>query len=125
MAMNEDNFDVITEKDKSTLLYGACVLGWTATGAAVLRSTGVVGLLLGGVGGAAWGLLTCKYIEKGLKQKISSPTAMLSDDELLSALQAMHTMQPLITKNEAMELFAQVRNEVTCNPQAYQAAMND
>lgn len=104
-----DDFNIITDEDKTDLSYGACVLGTTLTGLAVGRFAGVQGLLAGGGVGLAIGLLTCKTLSGPIKKKLFSQTGRLSDHELAQALQAVRQQTSVTRKSDAMLLLSLAR----------------
>lgn len=116
------DFHILTEEDKTRISYGACVGTTTLTGMAVGRLLGLQGLIGGGVAGLAWGLLLCPLLQEPIKDKLFSPNTRLSDQEITSALRAVRHQRPLIAKQDAMTLLAQVRLEVSRHPQKYKRA---
>lgn len=119
-----DNFEFLTEEDKNSLAYNACIGGTTLTGLALGRFAGLQGIIIGGVAGLAWGLLTCKYVKEPIKHKLFSTNAILQDQELGNLLNIIRSKHPSITKKDALELLAQVRNEVSKNSSNYKAAIS-
>ena len=118
-----DDFTLITEADKDTLSYGACVGGMAVTGAVVGRWIGLQGLLVGGIAGTAYGLMSCKVLQEPIKQKLFSQTSRLTDHEIVSAIRALRFNAPPLKKNQAMEALAAVRQEVARNPAKYSSCV--
>jgi len=69
-----DDFNIITEEDKSHLSYGLCVLGQMAAGA-TLGSIAGGQTLAGAAAGTVWGLFTCRYLAEPIKRKLSARTS--------------------------------------------------
>lgn len=118
-----DDFNILTEEDKTRVSYGVCVAGSTIVGIGVGRFLGLQGVLAGAAAGAAWGLLTCKHLQAPIKQKLFSPLAKLSDHELTSALRAIRSQHPRLSKAKAMDMLAQARFEISRNPRQYRSAL--
>lgn len=114
-----DDYMAITEADKEKLSYAACVGGMALTGAAVGRFLGLQGLFVGGVTGAAYGLISCKTLQEPIKKKLFSQTSRLTDYEIVSALRALRFRSPLLKKDEALELLAAARQEIAKHPEKY------
>ena len=114
-----DNFNIITEEDKLNMSYGACVGGHALIGMAVGRFVGIEGLLAGGIVGTAVGLLTCKRLQEPIKKKLFSSHAHLRDREIAAALQEIHQQRPELSKQDAIDLLASVRREISLNPKKY------
>lgn len=114
-----DEFSFITESDKDKVSYGACVGGMALGGMAVGRWVGLQGLLVGGIAGAAYGLMSCKTLQEPIKQKLFSKTSRLTDHEIVAALRALRFQSPLMKKDQALEVLAAIRQEVAANPGKY------
>jgi hypothetical protein len=114
-----ENFMFITEQDKSDAAYAACVGGMALSGAAFGRLVGLKGLVVGGVGGAVYGLLSCRTLAEPIKAKLFSSTAKLTDGEIAAALRAIRLQHPSVSKSDALRQLAAIRSEVARNPMKY------
>lgn len=114
-----DDFDVITEQDKSHMAYGLCVLGHMAVGATMGSIAGGQ-TLLGAAGGTAWGLFNCRYLAEPLKSKLFTQRGRMSESEFKQVLSAAKRQYPQATKTELMGLIVQARNDLARSPGKYQ-----
>jgi hypothetical protein len=114
-----DDFSILTEADKDTLSYGACVGGMTLGGMAVGRWVSLQGFLVGGIADAAYGLMSCKTLQEPIKQKLFSKTSRLTDYEIVARLRALRFQSPSLKKDHALEVLAAIRQEVAANPTKY------
>jgi hypothetical protein len=114
-----DDFNIITEQDKTHVAYGLCVLGQMAVGATFGSIAGGQ-TLLGAAGGTVWGLFTCKYLAEPIKSKLFSQRGRLSDNEFKQVLAAAKRQFPLATKAQLLGLIVQARGESARSPGKYQ-----
>jgi hypothetical protein len=114
-----DQLELFTEDEKNSISYKACVGGTTLTGLALGRFGGIHGLVVGGAAGLAWGLLTCKYLKEPIKRKLFSHSERIHEGELSSLLNTIRSQHPALTKNQAIELLAQIRSEISSNTAQY------
>ncbi len=113
-----DDFNIFTEKDKQHAAYGACVIGWVATGA-TLGSMAGGQTLLGAGGGAVWALFTCRYLQEPIKRKLFSSATRLSEYEFQQALLAVKNQFPGVSKERALDILAAARKEASRYPRRY------
>ncbi|HTL45447.1 MAG TPA: hypothetical protein VL262_13980 [Vicinamibacterales bacterium] len=113
-----DDFNIITEEDKSHLSYGLCVLGQMAAGA-TLGSIAGGQTLAGAAAGTVWGLFTCRYLAEPIKRKLFSQNERLSDQEFKQALTAARRQFPLATKAQLLDLIGNARLEASRFPSRY------
>lgn len=123
-----EDFVFLTEEEKSTAAYRACVAGSAGVGMTYGSfAGGVLGAgvgsapaaLLGGLVGFGLGLAVCPHLKEPIKKKLFSAHAPLSDQELLSAMQAVQFQHPHITKKDALHLLAQLRADAALSPTRY------
>lgn len=123
-----EDFVFLSEEDKSAVAYHACLAAPTAAGAAYGSFVGGVlgagvgsapAALLGGLIGLAMGLAACPRLTEPVKKKLFSAHSPLSDRDLLTAMQAIQTLHPDVTKKDAMHLVALLRADAALHPTRY------
>lgn len=130
MSDSDQNFELFSDSDRNKISYGACLAGWTATGAVVGGIHGGVVLslpasVIGAAGGVAWGLLTCRRLAPVIRWKLERSGLLgqrseLTERELVEALKAVRDLRPGVGKAEAINLLAAARQEIARNPGKYQ-----
>ena len=75
--------------------------------------------MAGGIVGTAVGLLTCKRLQEPIKKKLFSSQAHLRDHEIVAALREIHRQRLKLSKQDTIDLLANVRREISLNPQKY------
>ncbi len=115
----DDDFNVITEQDRTHISYGLCVLGTMAVGA-TLGSMAGGQTLLGAAGGTIWGLYACRYVTEPIKRKLFSRNERLSEQEYLRVLVGARHQFPHATKAQLRDLIAAARLEAGRVPSQYQ-----
>jgi flagellar motor component MotA len=113
-----DDFNIITEEDKSHLSYGLCVLGQMAAGA-TLGSLAGGQTLAGAAAGTVWGLFTCRYLAEPIKRKLFSRNERLSDQEFTQTLLAAKRQFPLATRAQLLDLIGSARLDANRYPSRY------
>lgn len=106
-----DDFNILTDKDKQDISYGACVGGSVLIGAAVGRFGMLPGLFAGAAAGLAFGLLSCKRLAPAIERKLFAQNERLHDHELLQALRLIRDETGVTSKADAMQLLSYVRSE--------------
>jgi gas vesicle protein len=91
----------------------------TLTGLALGRFAGLQGLLVGGIAGAAYGVLTCKKLSPIIKKKLFSANEKLNDQEIVATLKIIKENNPKVSKKQALDILANVKTEITKNPGTY------
>ena len=114
-----DDFNIITEQDKTHVAYGLCVLGQMAVGATFGSMAGGQ-TLLGAAGGTVWGLFTCKYLAEPIKSKLFSQRGRMADAEFRQILAAAKWQFPHATKAQLLDLIVQARVQAARSPGKYQ-----
>lgn len=114
-----DDFNIITEQDKTHVAYGLRVLGQMAVGATFGSIAGGQ-TLLGAAGGTVWGLFTCKYLAEPVKSKLFSQRDRMSDNEFKQLLAVAKRQFPLATKAQLLSLIVKARAASARLPGKYQ-----
>lgn len=114
-----DDFNLITEQDKTHISYGLCVLGQTAIGA-TLGSMAGGQTILGAAGGAVWGLFTCKHLAEPIKKRLFSQSGRLNEHEFKLVLLAAKRQFPHATKSQLLGLVSEARVQAANTPRKFQ-----
>jgi hypothetical protein len=116
-----ENIEVLSEEDKQSVAYHMCVGATTIVGAAVGAPAGPGGVVAGGAVGLAIGLKACPYLATPVKKKIFSSKAKLTEKEVVAALRAIRLQQPGMSKSDALNWLAAVRQDVAQKPMKYRS----
>lgn len=106
------DFDVITDKDKSHVAYGMCVLGTFAAGGALgsMASPGL-GTVIGALGGGVFGLYACKTVEQPLKDRLfSASSTMMTPVEFSRLANQTARAFPHLSREQVLDMIAQSRH---------------
>lgn len=116
--MPVDDLELFTDKDKSHMAYGLCVLGTAAAGATFGSMAGGQ-TLLGAAGGAVVGLFMCSTVERPLKRALFTTGKRMSDSEFRTLYAQVRRSYPNNSKKQVLDMIAASRLAAAKEPARY------